>query len=91
METHFLKTDHFKWHSDSHPAKVSPVQEVTQTLCPVPLDDPLPPALLAELKQEGSELVTGLVDPSKSPVQDVNTWSEKKYTHHIYLKKKTLG
>lgn len=62
---------------NSYPAKVSPVQEVTQTLCPVPLDDSLAPALLAELKQEGSELVTGLVNPSKPPVQDVNTCSGK--------------
>lgn len=58
---------------ESYPAEVFPVQEIAQTLSPVPLDDPLAPALLAELKQEGSELVTGLVDPSKPPVHDVNT------------------
>ncbi len=58
---------------ESHPAEVSPVQQFAQTLSPVPLDDPLAPALLAELKQEGCELVTRLVDPSKPPVQDVNT------------------
>lgn len=65
------------WDLESHPPEVSPVQEVTQTLSPVSLDDPLAPALLAELKQEGSELVTRLVDPSKPPVQDVNTWKKE--------------
>lgn len=68
--------------NDSYPAEVSPVQEVTQTLCPVPLDDSLAPTLLAELKQEGSELVTGLVNPSKPPVQDVNTCSGKPKKKH---------
>lgn len=73
----------------SYPAKVSPVQEVTQTLCPVPLDDSLAPALLAELKQEGSELVTGLVNPSKPPVQDVNTCLRKQSaTVNIYSNNK---
>lgn len=65
------------WDLESHPAKVSPVQEFTQTLSPVPLDDPLAPALLAELEQEGRELVTGLVDPPIPPVQDVNTCKKK--------------
>ncbi|KAG7243684.1 hypothetical protein INR49_011241, partial [Caranx melampygus] len=49
---------------------VSPVQEVTQTLSPVPLDNPLTPALLAELEQEGRELVTRLINPPIPPVQD---------------------
>lgn len=61
----------------SHPAEVSPVQEVTQTLCSVSLDDPLASALFAELEEEGGELVTGLVYPSVPPVQDVNTCKER--------------
>lgn len=60
-----------------HPAQVSPVQEVTQALSAIPLDDPLATALFAELEQEGCELVTGLVYPSVPPVQDVNTCKEK--------------
>ena len=46
------------WGLFSHPAEVFPVQEFTQALGAVPLDDPLASALLAELKQEGRELVT---------------------------------
>jgi len=63
----------------SDPAEVSPVQEFAQTLSPVPLDDPLAPALLAELKQEGRELVTRLVDTPIPTVQDVNTCTQKKH------------
>lgn len=71
---------------ETHPAKVSPVQEFAQTLSSVPLDDPLAPALLAELKQERSELVTRLVHPSKPPVQDVNTCRNKQQQLSIHLK-----
>lgn len=62
----------------AYSAEVSPVQQVAQALSSVPLDDPLAPALLTELKQEGSELIAGLIDPSKPPVQDVNAWSDVK-------------
>lgn len=65
------------WDLESYPAEVSPVQEFAQTLSAVPLYDPLAPALLAELKQEGRELVTRLIDPPISPVQDVNTCKNK--------------
>jgi len=60
------------WDSLSHPAKVSPVQEITEALSSIPLDDPLAPALLAELEQKGGELVARLVNPTVSPVEDVN-------------------
>lgn len=63
-----MNTNHIFGIRKSHPAEVSPVQEVTQTLGPVPLDNPLTPALLAELEQEGRELVTRLIDPPISPV-----------------------
>lgn len=68
---------------ESYPAKVSPVQEITQSLSAVPLDDPLAPALLAELKQEGCELVAGLVNTPKPPVQDVNTCCERNEVIHL--------
>lgn len=54
------------------PAQVSPVQQVTEALCAVPLDDALSAALLAELEQEGGQLVTRLVHAAKAPVQDIN-------------------
>lgn len=73
---------------ETYSAKVPPVQQVTQALSAVPLDDPLAPALLTELKQEGRELIAGLVDPSKPPVQDVNTWNDEK--GRFYKKKKRL-
>lgn len=66
------------WVCEAYSAEVSPVQEIAQALSSVPLDDPLAPTLLTELKQEGSELIAGLVDPSKPPVQDVNTCDHEK-------------
>lgn len=68
-----MNTQSHIYELESHPAEVSPVQEVTQTLGAVPLNNTLTPALLAELEQEGRELVARLVDPPIPPVQDVNT------------------
>lgn len=63
---------------EAYSAEVSPIQEIAQALGAVPLDDPLAPALLTELKQEGGQLIAGLVHPSKPPVQDVNTCVDEK-------------
>ena len=81
----------------SHPAEVFPVQEVAQTLSTVPLDDPLAPALLAKLKQEGRELVTRLIHPPIPPVQDINACKKKRHDviesnsyHCVSFKRQTL-
>lgn len=55
------------------PAQVSPVQQVTEAFCAVPLDDALSAALLAELEQEGGQLVTRVVHAAKPPVQNINS------------------
>lgn len=61
----------------AYPAEVSPVQQVAEALGAVPLDDALPTALLAELEQEGGELVARLVHAPKPPVQNVNTFKKQ--------------
>lgn len=73
-----ISREQSEWALEAYSAEVSPVQQVAQALGSVPLDDPLAPTLLTELKQEGSELIAGLVDPSKPPVQDVNTCDDEK-------------
>lgn len=57
----------------SDPAQISPVQQVTEALRPIPLDDPLPAALLTELKQVRRQLIARLIDSTISPVQNVDT------------------
>lgn len=56
----------------TNPAQISPVQQVAKAFRAVPLDDALSAALLAELEQEGGQLVTRLVHAAKPPVQDIN-------------------
>lgn len=43
---------------ETDPTQISPVQQVTEAFCAVPLDDALSAALLAELEQVGGQLVT---------------------------------
>lgn len=49
-------------------AKVSPVQQVTEALCAVPLNNTLSAALLTELEEEGGQLVTRLIHATIPPV-----------------------
>lgn len=63
-----------------YPAQVFPVQKVGEALGAVPLDDALPPALLAEAVEEGGELRAGIIQAAEPPVQNVDAcgvgWGE---------------
>lgn len=60
--------------TETNPSKVSPVQQVGQSLSSVPLDDPLAPGLLAKAKHELGQLVAGLLWGFEPAVHNVDTW-----------------
>ncbi len=57
----------------SDPAQIFPIEQVTESLGSVPLNDPLPAALLTELKQVRRQLIAGLVHPTVPPIQNIDT------------------
>lgn len=60
--------------ANTDPSEVSPVKQIRQPLSSVPLNNAVATRLLAEAKHELSQLVTGLISWTESPVHNVNTW-----------------
>lgn len=60
---------------DTHPSEVSPVQQVRESLRSVALDYSLSARLLAKWKHELSQLVTGFVCRTESPVHNVDSYN----------------